>query len=500
LVEVLNASRCLNIDTFDETVARLFSSLDLNATLDAVVDALVPAWASSLVLVIQDERNVAFARSAGERSPDLREIAFPLLTDGKPFGSLRVGVSAANPEGANPEEMKAGVERIVAHATRALVNARRFDRERNVALSFQNAALTAELPPFGAFVFDAMYEAGRAEALVGGDWYDAFQLRDGRIVVSIGDVVGSGLNAAIAMVNVRQAIRGVAQVHPDPALMLEAADLTLRAQHPDRYVTAFVGVIDPVTQQCAYANAGHPPPFLRSADATVTQVAGHGIPIGLGIADAIEVHHVTLPPGSCLVLYTDGLTESGKNVVEGEQRLEQTLHDPGLFTGPGAARRIHDAVLGAYARDDVAILVVSVGAAEPLRRWRFDPVWPDLARRARRELRAELAENGLGAKRLLDVELIFAELMGNLVRYAPGIVEIILERHGGNVVLHVLDKGPGFAFTPRLPPDLFSQSGRGLFLIAHLALNFSVERRAGGGSHARIVLDVISPSRQGASP
>jgi anti-sigma regulatory factor (Ser/Thr protein kinase) len=475
----------MSLQAFDEVVGRLFSSLDLNVTLDAVAEELVPAWAEAIALVIHDERNVAFTRLVGERSAGSTDLVLPLIADGASFGIARIAVSAGR-----WDVVREPIDLIVRQAARALANARRFDRERNVALTFQDAALTTEFPDCGgAFSFDAVYEAGRAEALVGGDWYDAFQIRDGRIVVSIGDVVGSGLGAAIAMVNVRQAIRGVAQVHPDPALLLEAADLTLRAQHPDRYVTAFVGVIDPVTQQCAYSNAGHPPPFLRLADATLTQVAGRGIPIGLGLTDAIEVYHVALPPGSTLLLYTDGLTESGRNVVEGELQLERTLRDPLLDLGGGVARRIHDAVLGDHARDDVAILAVRAGFAEPIRRWRFDPVWADVARRARHELREELQLCGFDEKRLLDVEAIFAELMGNLIRYAPGVAEIILERQGSNFGLHVLDKGPGFQFTPRLPTDLFSQSGRGLFLISQLALNFSVERRPGGGSHARIVLN-----------
>ncbi|HEY0382365.1 MAG TPA: ATP-binding protein, partial [Candidatus Elarobacter sp.] len=72
------------------------------------------------------------------------------------------------------------------------------------------------------------------------------------------------------------------------------------------------------------------------------------------------------------------------------------------------------------------------------------------------------------------------------LRHTPGTVELILEAHAGRVVLHLLDKGPGFEFSPRLPSDLYSEFGRGLFLIACFATDFSVERRPGGGSHARI--------------
>ncbi len=468
----------------DGTLARLFAVLDLEATLETVVDVLVPRWTDWASVAVVDERGFAWNRSAGRRPADGSEVTFPLTTESGSFGALRLAAGGGLRDGGTSD-----LERLVRHASLAIANARRYQRERNVALTFQNAALETRFPRSRELAFDAIYQAGRAEALVGGDWYDAFAIRDGRIVVSVGDVVGSGLDAAIAMVNVRQAIRGVAQVHPDPALMLEAADQTLRAQHPDRYVTAFVGVIDPVMQQCAFANAGHPPPFIRFADGVVSRTSGHGMPIGLGFEQRLEVHHVGLPPGAAFVLYTDGLTEATKDIAAGERRLEQVLRRADFGQGPRLAQRIHDEVLGGHARDDVAILVVSVGAAQPIRRWRFDPAWPDLARRVRSELCEELTRAGLGCAALLDAELVFAELMGNLIRYAPGTAELIFEQQANRFTLHLLDKGPGFQFAPRLPVDLFSQSGRGLFLIAQHSAEFSVERRPGGGSHARIVLD-----------
>ncbi|MDQ6926110.1 MAG: SpoIIE family protein phosphatase, partial [Candidatus Eremiobacteraeota bacterium] len=323
--------------------------------------------------------------------------------------------------------------------------------------------------------------------LVGGDWYDAFRLNDGRFVVSIGDVVGSGLGAAIAMVNVRQTVRGVAQVHPDPALMLAAAERTLRAQHPDRFVTAFVGVIDPVTQQCVYANAGHPGPYLRLPDGAVVQIPGGGLPLGLDLNPSIDVQQFVLTPGSMLVLYTDGLIEATRDVLEGERRLELALRDPALPKRDRAAQFLRDAVLGDAPRDDVAIMVVNVEASVPVQRWRFDPRWPDVGARVRRELCAALEHTSLNPARAVDAELVFAELIGNALRHSPGTIELILESHGDRVVLHVLDKGPGFEFNPRLPSDLYSEFGRGLFLISFFATEFSVERRPGGGSHARIM-------------
>ena len=424
------------------------------------------------------------AAPAGARR-DGSEVTFPLTTESGSFGALRLAAGGGLRDGGTSD-----LERLVRHASLAIANARRFERERHVALTFQNAALVSDLPTGSGYRFDAIYEAGRAEALVGGDWYDAFRLADGRFVVSIGDVVGSGLQAAIAMVNVRQTMRGVAQVHPDPALMLEAAERTLRAQHPDRYVTAFVGVLDPVTQQCAYANAGHPGPYLRLPDGALVQIPGGGVPLGLGFSSSIEVRQFVLPPGSVLVLYTDGLIEATRDMLEGERRLELVLRDPALPQRDRVAQYLHDAVLGgarARRRRDPGRQRRDLGARPAL------AFRSRVGRRRATRVRASCARRssapGSDGARCSTPSSIFAELMGNALRYAPGTVELILEAHAERFALHLLDKGPGFQFSPRLPSDLVQPVRARPVPDRVLATEFSVERRPGGGSHARITFD-----------
>lgn len=404
----------------------------------------------------------------------------PLEVHGRRFGALRLwGLYEAADE--------AFLERFVFYAGFALYNARSFEHQQHVSLTFQNAAVAVTLPAIPGVVFDAFYEAGRAEEMVGGDWYDAFTLHDGRFVVSVGDVAGSGLSAAVTMVNVRQSLRGVAYVHADPVFMLRAAEETLRAQFPDRYVTAFVAVVDPVTQTCSYANAGHPPPLLRYDDGAVRPLLGRSLPLGMHDFGAdFEPNHISVTRGSMLVLYTDGITEATRDPIEGERRLIRAVTALNADT-PNLAKAIYTAVLPAHASDDVAILTINFEAQPQPRRWRFDPRWPDASQRARQELLEELAAAGFSEPELFFVEVIFSELAANLVRYAEGIAEIILERRGSAFILHAIDKGPGFYFSPRLPSDLFSERGRGLFVISELAKEFTVEHRPGGGSHARVV-------------
>ena len=158
---------------------------------------------------------------------------------------------------------------------------RTYDRERRASEAFQEAALPKALPTEPGVSFSAVYQAGSSEALVGGDWYDAFRLLDGRILLSVGDVMGSGLDAAVMMSAVRQSIRGAAQIYPDPCAILDAADRALRSGNPEAIVTAFVAVVDPFDHSITYASAGHPPPFLREEDGEIVKLSGSGPPLGL---------------------------------------------------------------------------------------------------------------------------------------------------------------------------------------------------------------------------
>lgn len=495
----------------DALTTALFSDFDIESRLKVICDFWVPKRATWIIITLVDPnsrtsrvaavdhrdgakaqamraRLQGAAYSPADRSPwgdPAAEIAFALQYRGTPIGVLHLGVE--NPTRTPDTPF---YEAVADRCALALYNAQLFEEQRRISLTFQNAAMATEMPQVPGFRFDAVYEAAQADALVGGDWYDAFRIEDGRIIISIGDVAGSGLHAAVAMMSVRQAIRGVAQVHPDPSVMLAAAERTLTLQHENRMVTAFVAVIDPVTQQCSYANAGHPRPFLRYADGTTHQLHG-AVRHPLGLADfgqKFSVYHAPLPPGSLLVLYTDGLIESTKNVLEGEHRLHEALKNEGVVMYDNVARQIHAMVLGARSRDDVAILTVRVESIASVQRWRFDPMWSDAAQRVRTEIVQELRLANFAPERLTDFEVIFSELMSNVLRHAPGTVEVLLERHATQFVFHVLDKGDGFLFIPKLPSDLFSEYGRGLFLIAHLSTDFSVERRPGGGSHARVVL------------
>jgi serine phosphatase RsbU (regulator of sigma subunit)/anti-sigma regulatory factor (Ser/Thr protein kinase)/CHASE3 domain sensor protein len=368
-----------------------------------------------------------------------------------------------------------------------------YERAHQVASTLQRALLPQELPDVPGIAFDGVYVPGRTEAQVGGDWYDALRLADGRVLITIGDVAGSGLQAAVIMAAMRQVIRGVAQVYADPATMVDAADRTLKAEHPDRFVTAFVGVFDPVARTLSYCSAGHPAPLVRHADGSITDLPSEGLPLGLRTRDGTDARIVEVPDGATLLFYTDGLIESTQDVIDGERRLRAALAEPRITTRPDLARAIHDDVLREGARDDVAILAMRLDpvavAPDSSRHWSFDTADLTTAQRTRALFASVLADAGMLDDDVFSAELIFGELLSNAVRYAPGAVEVVLDWSGVSAaIVHFLDHGPGFVVIPRLPTDLLSERGRGLFLVWSLSDDFNVTKRTDGGSHVRVVL------------
>jgi anti-sigma regulatory factor (Ser/Thr protein kinase) len=371
------------------------------------------------------------------------------------------------------------------------VREEQYQQELFRSTAFQRAVLPPRLPRVPGLTFDAIYEPGLSDENVGGDWYDAVRLLDGRVLLTIGDVSGSGLHAAVVMGVVRQIMRGIAQLHAEPALMLDASDRALRQEYPEVLVTAWVGIVDLVSQTLTYASAGHPSPLLLQADGSVRDLDHLTLPIGLRQGHQGHASTISLESGCALWLYTDGLIESKHDIVEGTRVLEATARDSRMRTVAEPAAMIRHLVIPDGSPDDVAILVVKTDFAKSERyisRSTFDSSDADAACEARRAFANGLSSKHFSPIDIANAEVVFGELCGNIKRYAPGIVDVILDNSGEQSVLHVLDRGVGFRHLSRLPSDPLSEDGRGLFIIAAMTTEFTVGQRVGGGSHARAVL------------
>ncbi len=423
-------------------------------------------------------------------------IILPLAARGRTIGAL--GVVRSDPQRPYTARDVRMAEEFARRASLAIDNALIFGREHRVAEAMQAASLPKRLPKLPTVEMHAMYVPGRADASIGGDWYDAFRLRDGRLVISIGDVSGSGVDAAVTMSNMRQIVRGTAQVHADPVLMLNAADRALRIEDTDRFVTAFVAVIDPIRRSIVYANAGHPPPYVRDAAGNLTKLEFEGLPLGLRNRSVARPGCLTVEEDSILIFYTDGLIESTHNIVAGIRALESVLRMPGFAVASNPAKFVRANMLAGPARDDVAILTLkilasvregpSIAGTSRLFRWRYDRIDREVSAELRQRLARTLDEHGFHQDAKERAELVLGELIGNIARHAPGGLEVIVDLSSLSPVLHVIDEGPGFERAPMLPRDLLSESGRGLYIVSELTDEFSVARGPNGGSHARAVL------------
>lgn len=393
------------------------------------------------------------------------------------------------------DQLRALVPELASRLGAALSNANAYTRELRVATTFQSAALNVDVPDVPGLRFSTVYQAAQTEASVGGDWYDAFRLPDGRVVLSVGDVAGKGLDAAVTMASVRQSIRTAAVINPNPSAVLDSVDRIVRAMGEDRLVTAFVAVFDPVSGEFVFANAGHPPPLLRHADGSVEELFLANLPLGLRQPEYAESASSSVEPGALLVAYTDGLSEFERDPETASGRLLEAVRCAVQNDADIALHVFRAVSQGRPAHDDIAVLGVWFG--QPLTeidgergasRWSFDVEDADRAAVVRHDYVARLREAGLNQADLSSAELVFGELTSNVYRHAPGQVEVILDVSGPLAVLHVLDSGEGFDFHPALPNNPIPEHGRGLLLIKKFADEFSVERRRSGGSHARAVL------------
>jgi len=236
---------------------------------------------------------------------------------------------------------------------------KRAESEKQMAYKLQGAFLQQRLPVASNLGFSATYLPATLGTLVGGDWYDAFELSRGRIMFSIGDVAGHGIEAAVAMSRARQAIIAAALQDIDPGLILARANTALLIQDT-KFATAICGYVDTATLEVTYATAGHPPGIMIDKDGSARLLEYEGLPLGVAQDAVYPTFHLDAPLDSLLVLYTDGALEYDRNLLEGERRMLQTASDIAVRRVKNPAGAIQDAIFAEYEPlDDVAILTIS---------------------------------------------------------------------------------------------------------------------------------------------
>jgi len=412
-------------------------------------------------------------------------ITVPIHSRGKTHGAI-IAFTTRSARTYREDDAPIFLE-IGRRASIAVENADVFERERHVVETLQDSLLPPSLPVIPGLRFDAVYLANCYDAQVGGDWYDAFQLDDGSIVVSSGDVGGRGPHAAVIMGKIRHLLAIAPLYERDPARILDTIESVLARRYPDAIATAFLGIINPDRTQIRYANAGHPYPLLRRSNDMV-ELRADGLPLGLrGMSDQTASSELSLTDAKMLIFYTDGLIESTHDVLEGRERLGRLVMTDALLHSHNAARFIKEACLPRPTEDDVAILTIAFDASL---RWAFDAENAGAAHDARGAFAAHLRKHSNDHHLIAGAELVFGELVSNVARHAPGPIDIDLDWTGEFPVLHVIDRGPAFDVSTHLPDDILSESGRGLFIIRQFSRRCAVERIEGYGNHVMAELPI----------
>ncbi|MER5635497.1 SpoIIE family protein phosphatase [Kitasatospora sp. NPDC002227] len=362
-------------------------------------------------------------------------------------------------------------EEMAARAAVSIDNARRYAREHGTAAALQRSLLPQVVPEQTAL--EVAYRYQPASAGVGGDWFDVISLPGLRTALVVGDVVGHGINAAVAMGRLRTAIRTFAALDLPPDEVLERLDelVSQTDEECDAFKitgsTCAYAVYDPVTGICTIARAGHLGPALVHPDGTV-EYPGTALapPLGVG-GHPFGTTELKIEEGSRLVLFTDGLVESrGRDIDQGLDQLAAVLADGGHRSPEETCQAVARTAQVARATDDVALLVARTGRLAPDQVAEWDVrVDPSAVAEVRSAAARRLAEWGLDDI-VFTTELILSELVTNAIRYGASPVRVRLLRDT-SLICEVSD---GSSTAPHLRwAATTDEGGRGLFLVAQLA-------------------------------
>jgi sigma-B regulation protein RsbU (phosphoserine phosphatase) len=238
-------------------------------------------------------------------------------------------------------------------------------REQDIARQLQRGMLAGALPAAPGLTVDVGLRPADRSLELGGDWYDAFWLTPETTALTIvGDVVGHGVGAATMMGQLRSAVRALALTQPGPAAILSALDAYAVRHDVGEMTTLVLAQVDIHSRHVRYACAGHPPPLLVSpGESPRFLLDGRSMPIHVPGGDTTvrDEASCALPPGSRLLLYTDGLIERRAQLIDqGMERLATAAaarrDDPGSRLVSALLHELPDS----DHPDDVCILLVSV--------------------------------------------------------------------------------------------------------------------------------------------
>ncbi|MEU0048804.1 SpoIIE family protein phosphatase [Streptomyces sp. NPDC006309] len=403
-------------------------------------------------------------------------LAVPVMSRGTVLGGFFFG----HPErGVFTERHERLITGLAAQTAVALQNAQTYRQEREAATELQRHLLPA-LPRVDGVASTSRYLPAARDRGAGGDWVDLIPLPDGEVALVVGDVMGKGVRAAAVMGQIRTACRAYAQLGLAPAEVLEQLSVLVDDIAPGSIATCVYAVLDTRRDRLRAAVAGHLPPAQRDPGGSVRFLDEKvGPPLGVGRRRYAE-QDVSLPPGSRLLLYTDGLVERrGRPIDDGLRQLRELLAGP-VGEIEADCDSWLDALAGGQHDDDIAMLYLhrpedaSHQVVAVVRDYApVSSAVPD----ARQLVSVVMREWGL--RHLAnDMMLIADEMVANAVRHARTPLRVELRRAGERVVLEVTDSS---LEEPRLIVSHPGEFGhRGIFLVDAIASRWGTRWIDGG--------------------
>ena len=429
------------------------------------------------------------------------KLVLPLVSQGELVGLLSLGERLSEQEYSSDDyrllnnlSTQAATSLRVAQLARLqqleALKRERIENELRVAGIIQQTLLPHETPALPGWKVSPYWQPART---VGGDFYDFISLSDGRLALIIGDVTDKGVPAALVMASTRSILRAVMERLTSPGEVLRRANDVLCPDMPPRmFVTCLCAVLDPATGRLEYANAGHNPPYQRTANGVIELLA-RGMPLGLMPAMSYEEKVTILQPSDSVLLYSDGLVEAHNSEREmfGSPRLQELLQQyvgsEGLidhlrtqltaFTGPDWEQE-----------DDVTFLVLDRQPKDPtsdneksqtLAEFQIASE-PGNEREAMERVAEAVHDLNLPNARLERLKTAVAESTMNAMehgnRYRPDQpVMIQVELRDSALAIRIIDHGTNQVMAEAEIPDLDaklsgmqSARGWGLFLIKNM--------------------------------
>ncbi|WP_254858000.1 SpoIIE family protein phosphatase [Protofrankia sp. BMG5.30] len=419
-------------------------------------------------------------------------------------------------------------EHLARRGAAALDNAQLYSVEQESALTLQRSLLPENPPALQGVEIAMEYRPGTAGTEAGGDLYDVIALPGGRVGIAIGDVMGRGLHAAAVMGQLRAALRAYALEDWPPAELLTRLDRVVDSLPGLHLTTCMYIVYDPAARRATVSNAGHLPPLLVMPDEEPDYlVLDPGLPLGVGGVGVFSETSLELPPGSGIVLYTDGLVESRRRPLEdGMDRLrrglakamenategtgEGTADGAGEGAGEGMAavdagvpaagasssgsarallhRCLAAAGVAVQTDDDTALLVMTTYPSRPALVDVALPAEPESAVRARSVVGRILTGRRLAAV-ADDALLLVSEVVTNAVLHARSDLVLRVHQEGDRLRVSVDDR-EGTRMPRRASGD-DGESGWGLKIVDMLARGWGVETTGDG---KRVWFDLAIPA------